>query len=385
MVIREVRWHTYSIPFRSPFRTSATVRSIREGAIVELVTSEGIVGLGEIAPLAEFGHGTLAAALAALTDIARRLVGQRVESQDDLGAYLNYLNSLPACPAPTLCGVDVALHDAYAQLEGVPLAVLLADGTPRSRVDVNAVLGAEATDATVAAALSAVHDGFGCLKLKIDVLGVASREHNGAERAVQQEVARIQAVREAVGRCIVLRLDANGALTRPLAERLLYQCAGLDIEYIEQPLPAGDVDGLSQLRQHSPIAIALDESVTHAAAARTLLDRQAGAVLVLKLQSLGGLHACREVIALAERYRVRCTVTTSLEAGIGVAAALHLAGAADTVLPHAGLATLPLLTDHLLCHPLVLERGSMEVPARPGLGITLRHETLTVFENVVRK
>ncbi len=367
MTIRAVRWRRYRIPFRSAFATGHGQTRAREGAIVTVVTDDGVIGVGEIAPLPDFSAEGLSGALASLSVHAPMMLGR---SLDDALLWLAANTSL-GVPPSVRCGFECALLDALARQRRVSLARLFAgeNGRVRTRVPVNAVIGAETLEETVTAARQAVAEGFGCVKLKL-----LPPEDDAA--GAEHETARVAAVRQAIGPNIHLRLDANAALTYEQALSLLEGCAGLDVQYIEQPLAASDIVGMRELRRATGIPIAVDEALTNLETARAWLDGEAADVFVIKLQCAGGVRAAQAMMALVGDRGVRTVLTSALESGIGVAAALHLAAAEPSLSLECGLATLDLLTDDLIGSGLLVRDGALLVPEAPGLGVVLDRTTL---------
>ena len=236
---------------------------------------------------------------------------------------------------------------------------------PRAAVAVNAVVGARTVEAAVAAAQDASRKGFRCVKLKV-----------GWGVSVREEIERVAAVREAIGPAMHLRLDANEAWNLEEASAILAQCVPYDIQYVEQPLQARDLAGMRALRRAVPIPIAVDEALYSLESANRVLDSEAADILVIKPQLAGGLRAAQQIMQRAAQRGVRSVITSAIEAGIGLAAALHLAAASPAVTLECGLATLPLLSDDLLIDDLPVRDGFLAVPKGAGLGVALDEEAL---------
>lgn len=369
MIIVDVQWRRYCIPLRSNFITAHGDLTVREGAIVEIHTGEGITGIGEIAPMPEFAGSSLHAALAALPALGDQLRGSTLTSA--LGRIYAGIEA-EAIPAPTACGLEIALLDALGKSNGLPLwrqlivydqaAAFTSSDVPGS-IAVNAVIGAQAIEKAVDGARRAVAAGFRCVKLKLG-------------RDVQEGLAHVAAVREAIGMDVHLRLDANEAWNLEQAITMLSQCERFDIQYVEQPLPAHDLTGMRLLRQSVRIPIAVDEALHGPASARRILAAGAADIFIVKPQLAGGLHAGRGIIQMAAASGVRSVVTSTIEAGIGLAGALHLVASSPQVTLECGLATLPLLIDDLLLDDLSIQKGLLSVPAGPGLGVRLDRSAL---------
>jgi muconate cycloisomerase len=155
----------------------------------------------------------------------------------------------------------------------------------------------------------------------------------------------------------------------PLAARRLAAMAEYDVELVEQPLPAEDLDGMAELRVRSDIPLAADESVWSLADALRVIHTRAADVLNVYVSEAGGLLAARTVAELARTARLRIWVGSMPELGLGTAANAHLAAA----VPELDLASdvcgfLYHATD-IIEPPLVVEDGCVTVPKGPGLGV----------------
>jgi len=364
MKIVDVQWRNYRLPFLSGFSTAHGVMTAREGIIVQVTTRQGITGIGEIAPLPAFGGGSLADAATLLPALIARLHHKSLHEALDL---LLTEGKAATKAASALCGLEIALLDVLGKVEGCGVCTLLspAGSAPRATVPVNAVVGARATKAAVAIVRDARKSGFGCVKLKV-----------GWGVSVREEVERVAAVRAAIGPAMHLRLDANEAWNLEEAIAVLSQCVPYDIQYVEQPLKAQDLAGMRTLRQAIPIPIAADEALRSLESAQRVLDNEAADILVIKPQLAGGLRVGQQIIQAATERGVRSVITSTSEAGIGLAAALHLAAASPAVTLECGLATLHLLVDDLLIDGLPVHNGFLTVPTGPGLGVALDWEAL---------
>ncbi len=369
MKIVDVQWQTYRLPFRDSFSTAHGVMAAREGIIVQISTERGISGFGEIAPLSTFGGGSLTDACALLPALAARLHDKTLA--EVLALVLAEGNACAkaayAMLAPVLCGVEIALLDAMGKAKGCAVCTLLSpSGTePRASVPVNAVIGAFAVPVAMAAAREARHKGYRCVKLKVGLGG-----------SIQEEIERIAAVRAAIGPTMHLRLDANEAWNFAEARAILARCVPFNIQYVEQPLLAHDLPGMHALRQAVSIPLAVDEALHGLESAQLVLAHEAADVLVIKPQLSGGLRIAQQIIQLAAEHGVKSVITSTIEAGIGLVAALHLAAAAPAVTLECGLATLHLLVDDLLVDDLPVHDGLLAVPTGVGLGVALDRAAL---------
>jgi o-succinylbenzoate synthase len=368
MAITKIRWYPYSVPFRHPFITAHGTLTMREGAIVEVFVEEDGSGIGEISPMPEFGGTTLDDALTILPSIAAHLSGQTlIEALN----YVSVQQEAGELPAPVACGLEIALLDALGKQEGCSISALLTMDTATSDVAVNAIIGAQPVEEAARQAREAVAAGFGCLKLKMG-------------HGLYEEIERVAAVRKAIGPEIHLRLDGNEGWSFEHARTILTACEPFAIQYVEQPLRVYDLSGMYRLRQEISIPIAADEAIYNLESARRVLDWQAADVLIVKPQLVGGLRAGQRIAYEAARYDVPCVVTSTIETGVGLLGALHLAAALPQITLECGFATLPLLADDLICEPCPLQQGTLAVPQQAGLGMTLDRTALVKYRRTIQ-
>jgi o-succinylbenzoate synthase len=362
MAIIDVQCYLYALPFRAAMPTAHGELRVREGAIVEIITSEGIRGYGEIAPLPAFGGDDLATALAPLPAIIAGLRGQQIAEA------LDTLRDTRMLPSATVCALETALLDVQGQATEQSIYQLLAPTLARHRpgVAVNAVVGATAIEQAVSRAQAAVAAGFRCIKLKMG-------------SGQQEEIERVAAVRAAIGPAVHLRLDANEGWHFSQAVAILSACAGYDLQYVEQPLKAANLQGMHELRREVPIPLAADEAIIGFDSARRILAMEAADVLIIKPQLTGGLRASQQLMYEASERGIQCVVTSTMESSVGVVAALHLAAASPIITLECGLATLDLLADDLVVDSPIIHEGFMALPTQPGLGVRVDKAALAQY------
>ena len=360
MKIAALRWTAYRLPYREAFATASAVAPAREGVLLRILTTAGGVGLGDAAPLPERG-GDIGETLAQLTGLASSLIGR------DIADEIALPTGGPSAAA-LACALDTALLDAEARARELSVAALLT-ADPRLSVPVNATIGAPSLEAALRQAEAARAAGFPCIKLKVGMAAMATEERE-----------RVAAVRAAIGPGVRLRVDANGAWDAERAIAMLRALAGCDIEYVEQPTPPGDFDALAAVAAVSPIPVAADEDVLDLDSTRRLLEMGVR-VIIVKPMAVGGLRPARRIVDLALAAGARAVVTTTIDSGVGIAAALHLA--ASLTMPDAstahGLATSPLLEHDLLLRSLPIAAGRMALPDAPGLGVAIDEAALARY------
>jgi L-Ala-D/L-Glu epimerase len=350
------------IPFRRPFPTATGMWVERDAWILRLHDADGRVGLGEA--VVEPADGEVA------ETILEALVREAVEGAAD--RRLPTFDDLETHGAPGRA-LNAALESAR-----LDLVAREDDAEPDDGVGVNATIPSLGTAAAAEAALQSVESGFLTLKAKA-----------GSERETDVLVNRVRAIRAAIGPDIRLRLDVNGAWDLATAIDRLEAIARFDIEFVEQPLPPHDVDGLAELRRRVRVPIAADEAAASVRDVRALLAADAVDALVIKPVRVGGLRAVATIAELAAERDVAVVISTLFETGIGIAAAVAAAAALPDAVsarwptpPDHGLATAGLLDHDLLAGSLVIEDGRIRPPCLPGsggLGIVLDDRALERF------
>jgi len=344
------------LPFSKPFVTANQTFHERHIALVR-ISAGGHHGYGEASPLPGFSKETFVDAIAALEDAARLLEGRDCPGeQEEITSLLASLDGLEDVPSVRFA-LECALLDLVAKREEVSLAKLLAPGGVAEEVAVNATIGAESVPQCFSIAVTAFEKGFDCFKLKV------------GGRPFEEDLARIRAVRDAIGDASTLRLDANGAWQRQEAIDNLSKLRHFGIALIEQPVAAEDFEGLALVRASTQVRIAADESVRSAADLEQLLELDAVDTIVLKPMMLGGLLPTLKLQRHALERGVTTILTTSLESAVGRTATLHLAAACQGLEGPCGLATGALLSSDTHPSPPTTKDGRIALPEGHGLGL----------------
>jgi O-succinylbenzoate synthase len=187
------------------------------------------------------------------------------------------------------------------------------------------------------------------------------------------DVARVGAVRNAIGAGVALRVDANGAWDVDTAIAMIARLARYDLEFVEQPVAR--LDDLARVRRRVGVPVAADECIRTIDDARKLRVLDAADVIVLKQQPLGGVRAA---LAVAEAAAVPAVVSSMMETSVGIAAGVALAAALPD-LPYAcGLATLAALPADVTREPLVPVDGEVAVrPVTPDADLLARYQEVS--------
>ncbi len=354
MPIRDVRCHPLQAPLHTPFVTALRTATQIESVLVELVDSDDAYGLGEAPQVWRVTGESLASTRACVEGPLRDVVVGR--DADDLVPLLHDLAAAVAANPTAKAAVDVALHDLAARRLGVSLPVLLGGSQLQVPTDVT-VAAAGDPESLAAAARERVADGFDVLKVKV-----------GTDAAT--DVDRVLAVRAAVGPGVAIRLDANQGWSAREAVRVLRRLedAGADVELVEQPVAAADLDGMSWVRDRVGTPVMADESVFGIRDLVEVIRRGAADLVNVKLAKAGGLLPARTLLELARAHGLGTMVGSMLEGPVGVGAAASLVAAyGTTVVPDLDAAWW--LASSPLTGGAGYDGAVLHLPDSPGLGV----------------
>lgn len=297
---------------KKPFVTALrTVTSI-ETAVIFVALEDGIEGIGTASPTTVITGESIQSIEAAIkTILSPLLIGKTIMNIASLSQSIQH-----SCKGNTSAkaGIEIALYDAYAKQLNLPLYQLF--GGKTNKLENDLTIGINETKIMKRDAIEAVQQGFKALKIKA-----------GIER--KKDLERIAAIREAVGERIQIRVDANQGWEKKEAVQIIseWEKAGLNIEIVEQPVLAGDIDALKFVTERVCTPIMADESIFSPEQAFKLIQTKAVDWLNIKLMKAGGITQAIKIADVAEAGGVPCMIGSMMESGPGVLAAAHIASA----------------------------------------------------------
>lgn len=321
-------------------------------------TNQQITGCGCAAPDQQITGETPETVLQTLNEVAAPIL----KGSDPLrSAFLLERLKTEMKPQPSaLAAVDMALYDILGKVCNLPLWKLL--GGFRSRIKTSVTIGILSEDETVRRAEDWVRQGFTCLKLK-------------GGKDVESDVVRVLKVREAVGKNIELRFDANQGFTVEQSLLFVNKTREAHLELLEQPTPKSEPDLLGHVSRGVAIPVMADESFMTVRDVFRLARRDLIDMLNIKLMKVGGISEGMQMNAVARAAGYEAMVGCMDEAALAIAAGLHFALARPNVLyadldGHLGLQGDP--SDGAV----ILKNGTLFPTAKPGLGFDLdvRHD-----------
>jgi len=347
------------LTLRRTFRISRSAVDVAENVLLS-IEHEGLTGLGEAHPYDFRGEdrcrilralGFLADWLEGQASLAEAFADVRADGPPEAWprAVANLLDCLPPevrTSRGAMAALDVALHDLAGQRLGQPLWRLFgADParTPLTSFTIGIAPVPEMQEKVREA------EPYAILKIKV---------------GTPNDLAILDGIRAVTDK--PLRVDANAAWTVPEAIDKIRAIQPYGIEFIEQPIPPGDIAGLREVRRAVSLPILVDESVTTADDIPPL----AGAVdgVNIKLMKCGGLQEARRMIGLARSFGMKIMLGCFIESSVAITAAAHLA----PLVEYADLDGHLLISNDPYTGVALDAAGRLLLPDRPGLGLLPR-------------
>ncbi|MBM7648392.1 L-alanine-DL-glutamate epimerase-like enolase superfamily enzyme [Bacillus ectoiniformans] len=357
------------LPLRSPFIISYATFHYMPSIIIKLETDNGLIGWGEAVPdehvTGENFHGCI--------EILRHLLLPAVMDKHpfQIEQIHHIMNQTIASNPAAKAAIDIACYDLMGKALNQPIYEIIG-GKYHNELTYPKVLSIEEPDVMAQKAKEAVAQGFQSLKLKVGMDAMT-------------DVKRIQAVREAVGFDMPIRVDVNqGWHTYSTAVGAMRLLEPVQLSWVEQPIRMGDIDGLAALKQQSIIPLMADESIQNGEQLIEMVKKDAVDKINIKLMKCGGISPAIHMAKAAEYAGIDCQIGSMVESSIGSAAGYHAAISRKNI------------TSTELTGPLLFSKdiGNLQydVPyvhlsEQPGLGLQIDEhilEELTVAKATVK-
>lgn len=368
MKVTHVRTQPLAVPFVDTHVSSMGQFAVKSTLLIEVFTDEGIVGLGEApgVPFAdvieivvhEFEQLLVGQDPRNIVDFNQRCIGS--QSWHRFRSIANY----------ALGGLDIALWDIAGKSMGQPLHRLLG-GRVRDRIDLYAWVPRKDRSAMAEDAVRFKERGFKVLYAKVGL---------GHER----DSGDLAAIREAAGYDVELRIDANGAWTPAQAVREIHKLEKYELGWVEQPVTEDDFEGFEYVHRSVGVPLCIDQGAQTNPLAFRAITRRLADVICLDVHRMGGVLPLREMSAMAAEANIEVCRHAGPEYGISSTAHLHV------------LSTIPNLTlgnqtygtmivDDVVQEPTRDFRdGTLSVPDRPGIGVTLDQDKVARYAAMYR-
>lgn len=349
------------IPFRVPFVVWRGSIASKQHVLVKVSTDTGMIGWGEASPFLYYAPETASDVVSMVRDvIADELLGLDPRDIRVVTGRFAMLDGHEFAKA----AVETALWDLLGQGHGLPVYRLFG-GAVRASVPLLTVLNVAEPDEMAREAKEWLERGLRHLKLKIGF-------------GIDQDVAMVANVREAVGSRVTIRVDAEEHYTRKQAKMVALALEPYDLELISQPVARTDWEGMHYLRNALSIPILADEGIHSAHDALECVKRAAADMVNIKVLKSGGALAAMDMAAICQAAHMPVVIGSMIESGIGTLMGAHVAASLPGVFS-TELCGSFLFESTLLDRELRIEDGSLMLDERPGLGAGVSEELLARY------
>lgn len=340
---------------------------------LKLETNEGVVGWGE--PIVEGRAATVASCICELAD---HLIGQDPNAIEDIWSML-YRGGFyrgGAIHMSALAGIDQALWDIKGKLLGQPIHMLLG-GPVRTRIKVYSWVGGDRPQHLVEGARQAAAKGFGAVK----ILASEELQYLDSFAKLDSVVARVAALRDAMGPHFGIAVDFHGRVHRPMAKIFAQQLDPFKLMFIEEPVLSEHSEALREIANHTAIPIALGERLYSRWDFKTILAQGLVDIIQPDPSHAGGITETKKIAAMAECYDVGLALHCPL-GPIALAACLQLDGVCHNAVIQEQSLGIHYNREHDLLDYIVdpavfaYKNGFVEIPKGPGLGIEINEDAV---------
>ena len=345
--------------WRATLRRAAVWKTARytkgdiEATVVGITDDNGVSGYGYMPAMLIVGESTATAEALLHNAIAPLLSQGQI---DGVQPIMRDIDLAIGGNVQLKFAVEEALLDLQAKRMKTPLFNLFG-GLSRREVPVMRMLGLKPPKETADEALALVERGYRYVKIKI---GLDDK----------RDIETVKRTRDTLGEDVFISVDANQAYTPMHAVKVLNQLSDCNLVVVEQPVRQDDVRGMAFVRKNVNIPIMADEGVTTAADALRLIDADAMDAVSIKIWKMGGYYKSREIAAVCSAANVSVHVGSTAGSQLMEAMQLHFCASIPDLFAGAEIGEFESLNDDP-ASGLTVERGTLRVSDRPGLGVDI--------------
>jgi o-succinylbenzoate synthase len=335
-----------------PFSIANETVNVGENVFLKIETDEEITGWGCATP-----DSVTFETKDTVVDCFNRVIKDILIGEDPL--RIHYLNDVIETKvkgnSSLRAGVNMALYDLLGKKSDMPLYRLL--GGYRDKIETSVTIGLNPVDTMVDKAKEFVSEGFTCLKVKCGM-------------DADQDIEAVLAIRNAVGKSIKIRLDANEGYTLEKALRVIetLERLGADIEILEQPTPAKYLYALKEVTSQCPVPIMADETALTLRDSLKAVKMEIADMINIKLMKIGGITNAIKANTFAEIADIPVMAGCMNESMAAMAASVHFACAFKNV-KYADLDSALDFQHDIVKGGARYEHGFIIPSTNPGLGI----------------
>jgi L-alanine-DL-glutamate epimerase-like enolase superfamily enzyme len=365
--ITRIRVREVSVPLLKRYTVSRVGTLTQTASVVlEMDTDQGLTGVGESDPALMFTGESQYTVMAVL----RHHLGPAILGRNplELERLHGLMDSICVGNPFAKAAIDLACHDIAGKFLNVPVYQLYG-GLVSERIEVMWSLGSDSVEANVEDAIRRVAEGYRTIGLKVGTL------------EPKYDIARLRAVRKAVGSGIRIRCDANQAWGAAEAIQTIRRMEEYDICMLEQPVAGWDIEGLARVKAAVDVPIAVDEGLHSPVDALNIIKADAADIFSIKTTKMGGLLPSWKTASIIQAAGRKVFVNSMIELGVSVMSGLNFAVVNPSLFPsgHA-LNSVRRLQDDILADPPPYDGNEILAPrGRVGLGVVLDPKKMSKY------
>lgn len=359
MKIKSIEIFAIRLPLITPFIISYTTYEDMPSIIVKIETECGIIGYGEGTPDEHVTGETWESTFTILSKtLAPSLINHDPFQIEKMHEKMNKtVIGVPTAKA----AIDIACYDIMGKATKQPVYNLLG-GQFHDKLEIPKVISILTPEEMAQEATIAKVEGYKTIKLKV-----------GTNK--EQDIKRICAVRSAVGKGYPLKVDANqGWINSSDTMYVLERIQHCEIDWIEQPVVANDIDALQEVRQKTSIPVMIDEGIHGPNELKEVILKRAADKINIKIMKCGGLYPASQLVHQAELGGLVCQIGSMVESSVASAAGLHLALAKKSIQSNELVGPLMFSKD---IATIKYDIPYVHLSDEPGLGIHINEQNLT--------
>ena len=366
IIITSVEVIKLNIPYKEPFVISLGVIENATNIVIKINTNSDLTGVGECAPFVFIVGETQETVYEISKQVGKLLIGKDPFAIED---RLLEINKAVKGNYTMKSAFDMALYDLLAKKANLPLYKLLGGSNSREvYTDMTISIGEPEKMANDAKRFK--EEGFPAIKIK---LGTTTK----------LDVARIKAIREAVGNDYPIRIDANQGWDTVTAIKTLQELSEYNIEHCEEPIAHWNNRELVKVRENSPISIMADESLFDHHDAFRLASMGACDYFNIKFSKSGGINNALKIVAIAEASGIKCQVGCMSESRFALTALMHLVAARNNIVHFDIDSSLMLAEDPVIGGIQYKGNGKWELGDTIGIGADFKPGTFDQMEKFI--
>lgn len=361
------------VPLKKTYQLSKVIGTLKytEPIIVRVFTDEDIVGIGETDPLVPFTEESPESIKVCLKRyLGPHLIARHIDPTNIVKIH-EEMDKLLKQNLLAKAAIDIACYDILGKKAKLPIYKLLG-GRIRSEIPLSGgiaggISGGGSPEDNVKKVLESVEKGIKTFMIKV------------GSSTIEEDIATVEVIRK-IDEDIHIIVDANQGWDSNTAIKFGKSVEKYNIEFLEQPVPYWDIDGLVKIRKSIGIPISVDEALFTIHDAVRIIEKGAADIFSIKVAKNGGIYKAKQIINLAKAFNIKCWMNTMIEEGITQAASLQLGMGAENLLELGHSYSSPgRLEEDISTYSDQIHKAVVRPSEKSGLGIEIKEDVLKKY------